>query len=285
MEIITQHFRKVVLATLTCVAFAVCIAYFMERNSGLLHVYFLDVGQGDAIYIRTPNGRDMLIDSGPNRAVVQRLSEVMPWYDKSIDVALETHPDADHIGGFPQILERYKIGVFVEPGVESANAVDDEIRSLRAEKAVAGEIARRGIRIDFGDGAHFDILYPDTDPSKMETNDASIIGRLVYGSTSVMLTGDAPKSVENRLHMLDGERLASTILKAGHHGSKGSSGESFVRAVGPLFGVISAGRKNRYGHPHKEVMDILAAGRVEVSRTDMEGTIGFVSDGKAFFKE
>ncbi len=285
MIILTKYFRKVLLAALVCVAFAVCVVYAKERNSGTLHVYFLDVGQGDAIYIRTPNGRDVLIDSGPNRAVVQRLSEVMPWYDRAIDVALETHPDADHIGGFPQILARYKVGVFIEPGVESANGIDDEISRLRREKAVAGEIARRGTRIDFGDGVHFDILYPDTDPSKMETNDASIIGRLVYGSTSVMLTGDAPKSVENHLIDLDGDRLASTILKAGHHGSKTSSGESFVKTVNPKFGIISAGRNNRYGHPHKDVVDIFMDYGVEISRTDTEGTVRFVSDGNMFTKK
>ncbi len=261
------------------------MAYVKERDSGMLRIFFLDIGQGDAIYIRTPGGRDMLIDSGPNRAVIQRLSEVMPWYDRSIDVALETHPDADHIGGFPQIFARYTVGVFIEPGVDSPNAIDDEIVRLRGEKAVAGEIARRGTRIDFGDGAHFDILYPDSDPSKMETNDASIIGRLVYGSTSVMLTGDAPKSVEDHLVDIDGARLQSDILKAGHHGSKGSSGEAFVKTVAPEFAVISAGKANRYGHPHKEVLDIFASERILVARTDREGTVRFISDGLSFRRQ
>lgn len=284
MKITAVYIRRSILATLVCVAFLVCLMYVKERGSDVLKIFFLDIGQGDAVYIRTPQGHDMLIDAGPNRAVIQRLSEVMPWYDRTLDVALETHPDADHIGGFPQVLERYHVGLFIEPGVSSSNAIDEEIARLRREKAVAGELARRGMRINFGDGAHFDILYPDLDPSALETNTASIVGKLVYGSTSVMLTGDAPKSVENHLLEMDGSRLASTILKAGHHGSKNSSGEEWVKAVAPEWGVISAGKKNRYGHPHKEVLTLFDVYSIKTVRTDRDGTLQFISNGSVFTK-
>jgi competence protein ComEC len=278
------HRYKVLCATLACVAFVVCFIY-VRTEQGVLRVFFLDVGQGDAIYIRTPSGRDMLIDGGPGRIVLQRLSEVMPWYDKSMDVVLETHPDADHIGGLPEVLSRYHVGLFVEPGVDSPNTIDDEIIRIRKEKNIEHVFVRRGMRIDFGDGAHFDVLYPDVDPSHLETNEASIVGRLVYGSTSVMFTGDSPKVVENHLIEIDGGRLRSNILKAGHHGSRSSSGETYVKTVAPAVAIISSGKNNRYGHPHKEVVDIFNKLGVQILRTDKVGTISFVSDGQRIFQQ
>jgi competence protein ComEC len=221
----------------------------------------------------------MLIDGGPGRVVLQRLSEVMPWYDKAIDVVLETHPDADHIGGLPEVLSRYHVGLFIEPGVNSPNAIDDEIGRIRKERSIDRVFARRGMRINFGDGTHFDVLYPDVDPSHLETNQASVVGRLVYGSTSVMFTGDSPKVVENHLIEIDGGRLQSDILKAGHHGSRTSSGEAFVKMVAPAVAIISSGKANRYGHPHKEVVEIFNKFGIQIQRTDKEGTIGYVLDG------
>ncbi len=140
------------------------------------------------------------------------------------------------------------------------------------------------MRINFGHGSYFTILFPDKDPSKMETNDGSIVGRMVYASTSVMFTGDSPKFVENYLVRLDGYNLQSDILKAGHHGSRTSSGESYLRVVSPKYAIISSGKDNRYGHPHKEVIDSLNRMNIEILRTDREGTIGFVSDGKRFIR-
>lgn len=276
---------RIIFWTLLCVTFVLALVYIKENNTGTLKVFFLDVGQGDAIYIRTPGGRDMLIDGGPSKIVIQRLSEVMPWYDKTIDVVLETHPDADHIGGLPHVFARYEVGVFIEPGVKSPNAIDDELLRLREEKNIPQTIARRGMRVDFGDGSHFDILFPDTDPAFLETNTASIVGRMVYGSTSVMLTGDSPDEIERHLIFKDGTTLRSDILKAGHHGSRTSSGLEFVKTVAPKYAVISAGKGNRYGHPHKEVLNVFNTLGVEVMRTDTMGTLYFVSDGKMFIKK
>jgi len=280
-----HHRYRILCATLLCVVFVVGAIFIKERTTSVLRIFFLDVGQGDAAYIKTPSGHDMLIDGGPSKIVIQRLSEVMPWYDKTIDVVLETHPDADHIGGFPQVLSRYTVGMFVEPGVKSPNAIDDELERIRTAKNIKDVIAQRGMRISFGDGVYFDILYPDTDPSHFETNKASIVGRVVYGSTSVMMTGDSPKEVESHLVSRDGTRLQSDILKAGHHGSRSSSGLTYVKTVAPRWAIISSGIDNRYGHPHREVLEIFKKSGVEVLRTDALGTIGFVSDGKSFKRE
>ncbi|MEK7607916.1 MAG: ComEC/Rec2 family competence protein [Patescibacteria group bacterium] len=274
--------RRIICAIFFIIALVSIFIFTLGRNGDLLEIYFLDIGQGDAIYVRTPNGHDMLVDGGPSRIVLQRLAEVMPFYDRSIDVVIETHPDADHIGGLPSVLERYDVGLFLEPGIESKNAIDDEIRRLLTEKNIPSRLAQRGMIINFGDGTHFDILYPDTDVSGFKnTNDASIVGQIKYGSTTVMLTGDSPKKIENYLVRVDGKRLKSDVLKAGHHGSHTSNGENYVRMIAPQYAVISAGKKNRYGHPHKDVLEIFQKLGIQIIRTDREGTIKFVSDGKS----
>lgn len=282
----TRRVRRYFLNGLAVLAAALLFGAWASGGRGLLEVHFLDVGQGDAIYVRAPNGNDMLIDSGASPSVLRRLGEAMPWHDRDIDVLLETHPDQDHIGGMPDIIERYDVGMFVMPGVESANSTDDEIDRLLTEKSVPVILGRRGMRLVLGGGAYFDLLFPDSDPTKLATNDASIVGRLVYGSTFVMLTGDSPKWVEERLVGLDGtEGLASQVLKAGHHGSKTSSAEAFVTTVDPDFAIISAGKDNRYGHPNKEVVETFRMHSIPMFRTDEEGTIIFVSDGKRIWRK
>ncbi|HXK39272.1 MAG TPA: MBL fold metallo-hydrolase [Candidatus Paceibacterota bacterium] len=254
-----------------------------EHAPGALIVAFLDVGQGDAIYIESPTGRQVLIDGGKSRDVLAELSRVMPLFDRSIDILINTHPDMDHIGGLPHVLERYHVAHVLDSGLEGdteafafyAEELQHEIRS----GALYHE-ARRGDVIDIGGGAYLRILFPDRDmASTTDANNASIVAQLVYGETEALLTGDAPKSVEEYLVLLDGDTLESAILKAGHHGSKTSSAEGFVRVVRPQYAVISAGCDNSYGHPHKEVVKTFAAASSAILSTCEHGTIVFKSDG------
>ncbi len=278
-----QRFRRFTLIVSCMVCTVSFIAFHAAVSPRPLDVFFLDVGQGDAIYVRTPSGRDMLVDGGRSVGVLRRLSEVMPWDDRHIDILVETHPDADHIGGFPPVLNRYSVGVFMEPGIESSNAIDDEIRRIRAGKGVRSVIARRGMRVDFGDGVVFEILFPIADVSDLkDPNDASIMGRLVYGGSSVMLTGDAPKAAEGSVLSLGGTLIRSDILKAGHHGSRTSSAESFVRGVDPRWVIFSVGKDNSYHHPNDEVVSLFDRLDVKALRTDEVGTIGFESYGESF---
>ncbi|MFA6095282.1 MAG: ComEC/Rec2 family competence protein [Candidatus Paceibacterota bacterium] len=272
-----RYFLLILALGLACLAYVAWLKH-QDRN---LRVYFLDVGQGDAIYVRAPGGHDMLVDGGPSGIVLRRLSEVMPFYDRSIDVLVETHPDADHIGGLPQVMKRFRIGVFLEPGVESENAVDDEIRRVRGEEGIDRILARRGMQVSLGGGASFDILFPDRDVSHLETNTASIVGRVRYGSTGVVLTGDSPKVIEAELVRHYGSSLKSDVLKAGHHGSHTSSGEGYVRAISPGYAIISAGKDNRYGHPHREVTDLFGKLGIPMLSTYEAGTVECVSDGRA----
>ena len=261
---------------------------WLETPSGKLTISFLDVGQGDAIFIESPTGAQMLIDGGPSGRLGAPLAKVMPWYDRSIDVVIATHPDADHIGGLPLVFERYKVENFIEPGVKGDTGVARELEFREKAEGSIKILARRGQTIDLGGGAKLQILFPDKDVTTWETNDASIVAKLIYGSTTVMLTGDASEKIEKYLIAIDSAVLDSDILKLGHHGSKTSTSEEFLKAVSPNLAIISAGLNNRYGHPHGEVTDRLNALGIKTLRTEdfsHQKTITLVSDGFKFVEE
>lgn len=272
---------------LVCIVFLLIIdiaiaSIFLRHDRGVLTVVFLNVGQGDAVFIEAPNGNQMLYDAGPpSGAVLRELGKVMPFYDRSIDVAVFSHPDMDHIGGFVDVLERYKVDVVLEPGASSTNGVWDDVeRSIRAQ-GTAHLLARRGMTIDLGSGVEADILYPDHDMTNTETNSASIVMRIHYGETAFLLSGDLPKDLEEYEVATYGDRLHAEVLKLGHHGSRTSSSGTWLAAVHPDVAVVSAGLDNRYGHPHKEVLELLNELAIPYLGTFKEGSIKFESDGVA----
>lgn len=264
---------------LVLAAIFVWYAVFAESRDGLT-VAFLDVGQGDAIFIEAPNGNQVLIDGGPNKAVLRQLSKIMPFYDRSIDMIIESHPDSDHINGLVEVLKRYKVGLIMESGVKSNNSAYKEIESLTEQKNIQRILARRDIRINFGDGIYMDILFPDRDVSGLDTNDASVAARLVYGENEFLFTGDSPQKIENYLVSLDAKNLKSDVLKIGHHGSRTSTSEQFLGYVDPQYAVISVGKDNKYGHPYQEVLELLNQFKISILRTDESGTIKIKSDGE-----
>src|SRR3989344_1530904 len=284
-------FKLIIFLTLFFITIFSIYVAFKEERRGILTVAFLNIGQGDAIFIEAPSGSQILIDGGPNKSVLRELSKVMPFYDRSIDVVLATHADQDHIGGIPDVLQKYKVDIFMETGVSGESSSYKELEKIVEEKSQGvplgnfkGEplkkiLVRRGMVVDLGNGAMLQILFPDRDPAGMETNTSSIIARLVYGENEFLFTGDSPKSIENYLISLGG--LESDVLKAGHHGSKTSTSPDFVTAVSPEYVVISAGKDNRYGHPSQEVLDILNNFGAEILRTDKDGRIVFESDGES----
>lgn len=258
----------------------VWIVVWQQEPSDILTVSFLDVGQGDAIFIQTPHKHQVLIDGGKNRKVVSQLGQMMPFGDRSIDVMIATHPDADHIGGLPEVATRYAVDLYLEPGVESENSLDDELNTRLGKKKVERLLARRGQIINFGDGVSLVILFPDRNVSSWETNEASIVAKLIYGHQSFLLTGDSPIRAENILLGLNKSILDAEVLKAGHHGSRTSTSLSFAQAASPLYAIISAGKENPYGHPHVEVLNILKKVKAEILSTAEKGTITFETDGQ-----
>jgi competence protein ComEC len=223
----------------------------------------------------------MLIDGGPDRSVVRKLPKELGLFDRHVDIVLATHPDKDHIAGLTDTFERYQVDYFIEPGVEHESPYVESLEQAADEEpGLTRFTARRGMRIDLGEGAYADVLFPDRDVSNIETNDGSIVIRLVYGNTSFVLGGDSPSKVEDYLVTLDGSRLKSDVLKAGHHGSRTSTSGLWLDAVDPALVVVSAGKGNSYGHPHTEVVDRIRASSAAMLSTFDEGTITLVSDGQ-----
>lgn len=280
MDFLKKYAREVVLGVLIVANLAVWVAVYARHPSDILRVYFLDIGQGDAIFIDSPTHGRLLLDGGKNRKVLTELGKLIPFADKRIDVMIESHPDADHIGGLPEVVSRYDVGLFLEPGVESDNSIDDELHKRIEEKNIPKLLAKRGMVVNFGDGVKLQILFPNQNVERWETNDASIVAKLVYGDKSLLLTGDSPIKTENILLKLDPAILDSDVLKAGHHGSRTSTSLSYAQAVSPEYAVISAGKDNTYGHPHKEVLDILQKVGSQIFNTADSGTIKFETNGE-----
>lgn len=275
-------------ALLALVCAGIWIAVVSQTPHGVLTFALLDIGQGDALYIESPTGQQVLVDSGPDSSVLGQLPHVMPLFDRSIDVAIETHPDADHIGGFTDVLSRYTVGAFIEPGIYKDNQTNDALEKAIGDEHVPRYIARRGMRIDIGGGAYLQVLSPDRDVTHMNPNvdnDGGIVMRLVYGSTTALLTADVDSDIEDRLLAEDGTSLKSDILKVPHHGSRTSSESAFIAAVSPQVAAISVGAHNKYGHPNLETLARYAANNIPVVRTDQSGTIVFESDGEKFWQE
>jgi competence protein ComEC len=249
----------------------------------LLRVTFLDVGQGDATFIESPTGTQVLIDGGKGSVVLDPLQKVMGFFDRDIDMVVATHPDMDHIGGLIDVLKRYNVStILITENVSDTPAFETFLGEVKNEGAQI-LYARRGEIYDLGRGeagsTTLSILFPDHDPSGLESNTSSIVARLAYGESEYLLTGDSPQEIEEYLVSI-GTSLQSDVLKAGHHGSKTSSAESFVSAVAPMYAIFSAGKDNSYGHPHREVVDRFTAHGVIQKNTADQGSIFSESDGK-----
>lgn len=279
--------RELLMLGVCVLAFVNVIAWFfvLSPRPKYLLVSFLNVGQGDAVFIESPTGTQVLIDGGRDRSVLRELGKKMNPLDRSIDMVIATHPDSDHIGGLPHVLSHYRVSHYLST---TATGSTETARMLEAykekERGLKEHIALRGERIMLGGGASLLVLFPDRDVATVESNTGSIVVLLEYGSTSVLLSGDSPISIEEWLVTLDGEKLQSEVLKAGHHGSRTSTSEAWLSAVAPTYVVISAGEHNSYGHPHQEVLDALSTAGVE-TLTTYTNAVTFYSDGTRVWKK
>ncbi|MDO8639684.1 MAG: ComEC/Rec2 family competence protein [bacterium] len=262
-------------------------------RSRVLEVNFFDVGQGDAVFIETPEKQQILIDGGPDSTVLEKLGKEMPSWDKTIDLVILTHPEKDHMQGLLDVLKRYKIKNILWTGVVRDTAEFQEWEKLLKEKEIKEgtkiTIAKAGQIIclascseSYEKQMRLDVLFPFDDLSSQtfkDSNDTSIILHLVYKNNTFLFTGDATRSVEKKL-LERGISINSDVLKVGHHGSKTSSSDNFVAAVSPAIAVIPVGKDNQYGHPHKEVLDTLKKYGISILQTDINSDIKIFSDGE-----
>jgi competence protein ComEC len=281
-----MQFRLPVRAALA--ALTLCIVHvFLAQDQeleGVLTVTFLDVGQGDAIFIESPTGTQVLIDGGSGGEILRALGEVMGFFDRDIDMVLATHEDTDHVGGLIEVFDHYTVDTIVMTENEGDAPAARLFRAAVATEDASVVVARTGQIYDLGNGVAgsttLSILFPDYDPTTLETNTASIVAKLVYGESSYLFTGDAPETIETYLVSRDGALLESDVLKLGHHGSQTSTSDLFLRTVAPTLGVISAGKDNQYGHPHREVTERLNTYGIAYKNTAAVGSIMLQSDGK-----
>ena len=276
---------KIVVAGFSlAISLAILWSSFSNERVSYLRVDFLDVDQGDAILVTSPSGIQMLIDAGKDRSVLRALGDVMDFSDRKIDVVVATHPDADHIGGFPDVFDRYDVDLIVGVNASSGTKIYENFKTKVAGEDANTINAERGMTINFGAGVLAQVLFPYADTT-ITGNDASVIIKIIYEDAEVLLTGDAGRGVEEHLVLLERNLLESDILKVGHHGSKTSTSQIFLETVKPIISIISAGENNRYGHPHGEVTNLLTSVGVPYVGTYKEGTVTLLSDGQKVWRK
>lgn len=251
-------------------------------GDGKLHVIFCDVGQGDSILIRSPKGMDILVDGGPDDSVLSCLSNNMPFWDRTIELMILSHPHEDHYGGLISVLKRYSVLSFYTEKAESETQGYKKLKQVLTDNKIISKTVWAGDRFNLKDGVVLKTLWPEygsfTGSNKdLDKNGFSLVSLLTYNKFSVLLTGDAGVVVWDKI----GDKLVPVdVLKVPHHGSKTGMDREFLNLIRPKLAVISVGKNNRYGHPAKQALDLLKEFSIKILRTDMDGEVELVSDGK-----
>jgi competence protein ComEC len=277
--------RLIVLSVLVVLTALVWYTPTFEPSCDCLTVSFLDVGQGDAIYIRTPDGVEVLVDGGANAAVLHELSLQRSFFDREIDLVIATHPDLDHIGGLIDVLERFSVAAIMTTTNQHKTPAAAAFAAAVGRENATVIYPEAGQRYLLGASTTLTIFSPHGDETNWESNSASIVAKVTFGETDMLLTGDAPIRIENYLVERYGPLLASEVLKLGHHGSRTSTSELFLDTVQPQFAVVSAAVDNRYNHPHPAVVERVKGSFIELFHTGHNGSITFRSNGRQFIKE
>ena len=278
----------IVLSILLIGAFIFYLSLKQKGESGFLKVVYLDIGQGDAIYIEAPNKKQVLIDTGPSPATLAKLSKVMPFADRSLDLVILTHRDQDHIGGASLLFETYEIDNILMTDQSSETSLSLELDRKIERSNLNKIIAHRGQRfiLDADRKIYLDILFPNRNISDFESNETSIVSKLSYGQKSFLFVGDSTIYNESLIIWNEQDKtIDSDVLLLGHHGSKTSSSLFWLEKVSPDLAIISAGKNNRFGHPAEEILDRLSKSKTPKLITFEEGNITLLSDGQNIFRK
>lgn len=295
----TKNFGKVFLLILILFLFLILIYFYTDVVSDKkLIVRFLDIGQGDSILIKTPDNKNILIDAGQNEKALNKVEKYISIFRKNIDLAIMSHPDMDHIGGYYDIFQKYNIRQILENGDNNKDNpayqfLKEKIEGNIDEYNIKKILANCGDKIIFGDNEDFVSMYI-LHPVKEEliindSNDNSIVILLVYKDYSFLFTGDAGKDVEQKLffdikrcfndkdaYIIEKVLAKLTVLKVSHHGSDTGNSEAFLKKIRPVYNIVSVGENNKYGHPKEEVLKTLNKYSKNTLTTIEKGDIAFI---------
>lgn len=222
----------------------------------------------------------MLIDGGPgSTSLLWGMSRYMPFWDRSLDMVVNTHPEADHLAGLPEVLKRYQVSQVLLPDVGSDTPLYHAWQAALAEEGARVVPAQAGLRLALEDGVWAEVLHPGRVPAGDRLNDHSVVLQITLGQVGFLLPGDIEAGVEQGL-VATGSSVETAVLKVPHHGSSTSSSESFLAAVDPQLAVVSVGADNRFGHPASSILARYADYGIPVLRTDQLGSIEFITDGE-----
>lgn len=271
------NFKLLAGSLLTLLAL-IALAFFTFPD-GRLHVYFLDIGQGDSILIQTPSNYKILVDGGPNKKVLTQLGKVLPFWNKKIDLVIATNPDKDHIEGLNSVLQEYRVAkIWLSKDTNSTDSFKNLLAHIERFE-VESDSPVVGDHVIVGDGVELWVLWPKTpDPQVPTINEGSIVVLLKYQDFTTLLTGDAeattqPYSLETEID----------VLKVPHHGSKEGMKTDYLATLDPEIAIISAGKNNSYGLPDQSVITQLEEVGTKIYKTFEEGTIEVVSAGKTWY--
>jgi competence protein ComEC len=248
-------------------------------NDGLMHLHMLDVGQGDAFLLQTVDKKYVLIDGGPSSNLIDVMADYMPFWQNRLDLVIATHGDSDHIGGLVELSERYDIEAFIYNGESKNTLIFEELMKNISFDGVDISIAQSGEEIRVGCCMEIDILWPGSINIE-DSNDRSVSIIAKYQDFEIYMAGDLGYKYEEKITNNLGVDIE--VMKLSHHGSRTSTSTKVVDNIRPQITLISAGKDNKFGHPHREVLDLLDKNNIIQYRTDIQGTVSIKSDGSDY---